>query len=62
MLHPFCAISSGSSFAEVLTPLTLYRNHPVEQLLQALRSTVVIGIVGGMFAWLSFGKATLLRF
>ncbi|MEE2788421.1 MAG: sterol desaturase family protein [Myxococcota bacterium] len=45
--------------AEVLTPLTLYRNHPCEQLLQAGRGIIVLGAVGGLFAWLSFGKASV---
>ena len=45
--------------AEVLTPLTLYRNHPCEQLLQACRGILVLGIVGGVFAWLSLGKASV---
>ena len=44
--------------AEVLTPLTLYRVHPVEQCIQALRGVVVLGSVGGLFAWLSFGQAS----
>ena len=44
--------------AEVLTPLTLYRIHPVEQVLQALRGVLVVGGVAGVFAWLSFGSAS----
>ena len=43
--------------AEVLTPLSLYRVHPVEQLLQALRGGVVVGFTAGCFAWLSYGQA-----
>lgn len=43
--------------AEVLTPLTLYRIHPVEQVLQSVRGVLVLGVVGGVFAWLSRGAA-----
>lgn len=38
--------------AEVLTPLTLYRVHPVEGLLFGLRGTLVLGAVGGLVYWL----------
>ena len=38
--------------AEVLTPLTLYRMHPVEKLLFALRHSLSLGIVTGVFFWL----------
>ena len=43
--------------AEVMTPVTLYRTHPVEGLLVALRSVLVTGVVGGAFAWLTRGQA-----
>lgn len=43
--------------AEVMTPLTLYRTHPVEGLLGALRGVLVTGVVGGLFAWLTRGQA-----
>jgi len=45
--------------AEVLTPFSLYRTHPVEQMLQWIRSLLVIGITAGGFAWLSMGKASI---
>jgi len=45
--------------AEVLTPFSLYRVHPMEQLLQAIRSIIVVGITAGIFAWLSYGKASV---
>ena len=45
--------------AEVLTPFSLYRMHPVEQLLQALRGLLAVGITAGLFAWLSMGKASV---
>ena len=35
--------------AEVLTPLTVYRSHPVEGLLFALRGALVTGVVTGVF-------------
>ena len=37
--------------AEVLTPLTLYRTHPVESLLFGLRGVVVTGVVTALFFW-----------
>ncbi|MBL8600798.1 MAG: sterol desaturase family protein [Myxococcales bacterium] len=39
--------------AEVLTPLTLYRTHPVETGLNTLRSAVTLGLVTGLWAWLA---------
>lgn len=38
--------------AEVLTPFTLYRVHPVESLLYAARGIVVSGVVTGVFFYL----------
>lgn len=38
--------------AEVLTPLTLYRTHPVEGFLNASASAFVVGLSTGVFAWL----------
>lgn len=46
--------------AEVLTPLSLFRLHPVEMALQAVRSALVLSLVTALFAWLSFGKASVL--
>ena len=37
--------------AEVLTPLTLYRTHPVEGLINASSSALVVGLVTGVFCW-----------
>ena len=37
--------------AEVLTPLTYFRVHPVEAWLYALRGVAVTGVVAGVFAW-----------
>ena len=41
--------------ARTLTPLTLFRQHPVEQVLYYVRGTLVFGIVSGTFVWL-FGR------
>lgn len=38
--------------AEVLTPFTLYRTHPVEALLNGVRGAGTAGVVTGVFAWL----------
>lgn len=45
--------------AEVMTPLTLYRIHPVEQVIQKIRGILVVGICSGIFAWLSYGRASI---
>ena len=42
--------------AEVLTPLTVYRAHPVEMFLYRLRSLLVVGGVSGLFFYLFGGK------
>lgn len=44
--------------AEVLTPLTFHRVHPVESLLYGLRGMVVTAGVAGAFFWLFRGQAT----
>ena len=41
--------------ARVLTPLTLFRVHPVEHLLYYVRGVAVFGLVSGFFVWL-FGR------
>ena len=41
--------------AEMLTPLTLFRVHPIEHVLYYLRGVVVFGVVSGFFIWL-FGR------
>ncbi len=40
--------------AEVLTPLTFYRTHPVESFLYDLRGVLVTAVVAGAFVW-AFG-------
>lgn len=37
--------------AEVLTPFTEYRTHPLEELLQELRGALTVGAVVGVFSW-----------
>lgn len=41
--------------AEVLTPLTLFRVHPIEHVAYFVRGVVVFGMVTGFFIWL-FGR------
>ncbi len=47
--------------AEVMTPVTLYRTHPVEGLLVALRGVLVTGFVAGVFSWFTGGNAVALE-
>ncbi len=42
--------------AEVLTPLTLYRVHPLEGFVMALRGAITLGVVTGVFMWLFPGR------
>lgn len=44
--------------AEVLSPLTVFRLHPLEMVLYTLRQLIVIGVVAGIFSWLFAGKIT----
>ena len=44
--------------ATVLTPLTLFRVHPVEHILYFLRGMLVFGLISGVFIWLFSGKLT----
>ncbi len=44
--------------AEVLTPLTHHRIHPLEGLLYEVRGALVSGAIGGALFWLSRGAAT----
>lgn len=43
--------------AEVLTPLTFHRLHPLESVLYELRGALVTGAVTGLFFWLFRGEA-----
>jgi sterol desaturase/sphingolipid hydroxylase (fatty acid hydroxylase superfamily) len=42
--------------AEVLTPITLYRIHPIESVLNQTRGVLTLGLVTGLFAWAFPGK------
>ena len=44
--------------AEVLTPLTLYRVHPVETVLYDLRGLITTALVTGIFLWAFRGSAS----
>jgi sterol desaturase/sphingolipid hydroxylase (fatty acid hydroxylase superfamily) len=44
--------------AEVLTPITVYRTHPLESYINGLRGALVTGLVAGFFAYLSRGRAS----
>ena len=62
MMHtvpPLWRLHQVHHSAEVLTPFTLYRLHPIEQALHAARGLIVVGICAGIFAWISYGKATI---
>lgn len=43
--------------AEVLTPVTVFRTHPVEGLIMASRGVLVTGFVAGVFSWFTRGQA-----
>lgn len=42
--------------AQVLTPLTLYRVHPIESALNNLRGVLTLGVVSGLFVWAFPGR------
>ena len=44
--------------AEVLTPFTVYRLHPIEMILYYLRQMLVFGLVSGVFVWLFQGRVS----
>lgn len=46
--------------AEVLTPLTQYRSHPLEQLIFILRASVEVGLVTAVFFYLFKSQLTVL--
>ncbi len=60
-LHRFPAlwhIHKVHHSAEVLSPLTVYRLHPLEMVLYSTRQLIAVGIVAGVFSWLFAGKIT----
>ena len=44
--------------AEVLSPMTVYRLHPLEMCLYTLRKLCTVALVAGLFSWLFAGKIT----
>lgn len=42
--------------AEVLTPFTLYRVHPIEGFTMAVRQALTLGVVTGVFMWMFPGR------
>ena len=56
-LWPFHAVHHS---AEVLTPLTAYRNHPVFLLIRNLIYSVVVGIVQGIMLFVLLGEISLI--
>lgn len=55
-LWPFHAVHHS---AEVLTPLTLMRAHPVEAVLRNAFISLAVGVVQGLFLWLFVGPLAL---
>ena len=47
--------------ATLLTPFTLYRVHLVEMFINALRSILVMGVIGGLFIYLIDGRFSKLE-
>ncbi len=47
--------------AEVLTPFTLYRSHPVEIIISRMGSVLIIGFVTGIFVYLFPGQLSALE-
>jgi sterol desaturase/sphingolipid hydroxylase (fatty acid hydroxylase superfamily) len=42
--------------AEVMTPLTVYRTHPIESVLMRGGAQLALGLVAGLFSWVFPGK------
>lgn len=42
--------------AQVLTPFTIFRVHPIEGLLNAGAAALAVGVVGGVITWIAPGK------
>ncbi|WP_298359507.1 sterol desaturase family protein [uncultured Litoreibacter sp.] len=55
-LWPFHAVHHS---AEVLTPLTLMRAHPMEAVLRNIFISLAVGLVQGLFLWLFLGPLAL---
>lgn len=57
VLWPFHSVHHS---AEVLTPITLYRKHPVYDLLGSLLRAVLVGVASGIVIYAFFGKISVL--
>lgn len=57
MLWPFHAVHHS---AEVLTPLTAYRNHPVFLLIRDIIFSIVVGVVQGVMLFALIGEISLI--
>lgn len=57
VLWPFHSVHHS---AEVLTPITLYRKHPVYDILGSLLRAVLIGLATGVVIYAFFGKISVL--
>jgi sterol desaturase/sphingolipid hydroxylase (fatty acid hydroxylase superfamily) len=56
--EPLWAIHQVHHSAEVLTPFTLNRTHPLEGLLMRAVSALALGLCGGVCAWLFRGRVS----
>jgi len=46
--------------ATVMTPLTLFRAHPIESILSLIRQIIIVGLIAGIFSFLFAGKYQLI--
>ncbi|MCH9687001.1 MAG: TonB-dependent receptor [Deltaproteobacteria bacterium] len=60
-VRPLWAFHQVHHSARVLTPLTLYRTHPVETMLYDLRGLVTTAIITGGFSYLFAGRAQMIE-
>lgn len=58
VIWPFHAVHHS---AEVMTPITVYRKHPVYDLISFFVKNVAIGLVTGLVLYAVFGKVTYLQ-
>lgn len=58
-LWPYHAVHHS---ARILTPMTLYRTHPVEAAMAAIRNSLSLGVSTGVFIFLFESRFTLLTF
>jgi|APLak6261675434_1056106.scaffolds.fasta_scaffold00417_7 sterol desaturase/sphingolipid hydroxylase (fatty acid hydroxylase superfamily) len=57
-VKPLWALHQVHHSAEVLTPFTLNRTHPLEGLMMRAVSTLALGLCGGVCAWLFRGRVS----